>query len=47
MRMVSVVVSNYIKFVGFEVFTALVMKSIIFWDIYPCSPLSVNRRFFS
>jgi hypothetical protein len=21
------------------------MKSIIFWDITPCSPLSVNRRF--
>jgi hypothetical protein len=21
------------------------MKSIIFWDITPCSPFSVNRRF--
>jgi hypothetical protein len=21
------------------------MKSIIFWDMTPCSPLSVNRRF--
>jgi hypothetical protein len=21
------------------------MKSSIFWDITPCSPLSVNRRF--
>jgi hypothetical protein len=31
--------------VGFEVFTAVVMKSINFWDITPCSPLSVNRRF--
>jgi hypothetical protein len=30
--------------VGFEV-TAVVMKSTIFWDIMPCSPLSVNRRF--
>jgi hypothetical protein len=28
--------------VGFEVFTAVVMKSINFWDITPCSPLSVN-----
>jgi hypothetical protein len=32
-------------FVGFEVFTLVVMKSIIFWDITPCGPLSVNRRF--
>jgi hypothetical protein len=31
--------------VGFEVFTAVVMKSIIFWDVKPCSPLSVARRF--
>jgi hypothetical protein len=31
--------------VGFEVLTAVVMKSIIFWDIAPCGPLSVNRRF--
>jgi hypothetical protein len=31
--------------VGFEVFTAVVIKSINFWDITPCSPLSVNRLF--
>jgi hypothetical protein len=31
--------------VGSEVFTAVAMKSIIFWDITPCSPLGVNRRF--
>jgi hypothetical protein len=31
--------------VGFEVYTAVVMKSIIFWDMMPCSPLSFNRRF--
>jgi hypothetical protein len=31
--------------VGFEVFTAVVMKSIFFWDMTPCSPLSFNRRF--
>jgi hypothetical protein len=30
---------------GFEVLTAVVMKGTIFWDITPCSPLSVNRRF--
>jgi hypothetical protein len=33
------------KRVGFEAFTAVVMKSIIFWDMTPCSPLSFNRRF--
>jgi hypothetical protein len=31
--------------VGFEVLTAVVIKSTIFWDITPCSPLGVNRRF--
>jgi hypothetical protein len=31
--------------VGFEVLTAVVIKSTIFWDIRPCSPLKVNRRF--
>jgi hypothetical protein len=27
-------------YVGFEVFTAVVMKSIIFWDMTPCSLLA-------
>jgi membrane protein YdbS with pleckstrin-like domain len=31
-------------FIGFEVFTAVVMKSIIFWDMTPCSPLSFNQQ---
>jgi hypothetical protein len=31
--------------VGFESLTAVVMKSTIFWDITPCSPLKINRRF--
>jgi hypothetical protein len=31
--------------VGFEVLTAVVMKSSIFRDIMPCSPLKVSRRF--
>jgi hypothetical protein len=31
--------------VGFQVLTAVVMKSSIFWDITPYSPLKVNRRF--
>jgi hypothetical protein len=26
--------------VGFEVFTAVVLKSIFFWDMTPCSALS-------
>jgi hypothetical protein len=30
---------------GFEVLTAVVMNSSIFWDIMPCSPLEVNQRF--
>jgi hypothetical protein len=29
---------NTRDFVGFEVFTAVVLKSIIFWDMMPCSP---------
>jgi hypothetical protein len=28
--------------VGFEVLKAVVMKSIIFWDITPCSPLKAE-----
>jgi hypothetical protein len=31
--------------VGFEVLTAVLMKSTIFWDITPCSPLKDNRHF--
>jgi hypothetical protein len=30
---------------GFEVLIAVVMKSSIFCDITPCSPIKVNRRF--
>jgi hypothetical protein len=30
--------------VGFEVLTAVVMKSYIFWDMTPCSPLKVSLR---
>jgi hypothetical protein len=36
---------RYTSHVGFEVFTVMAMKSIIFWDMTPCSPLSFNRRF--
>jgi hypothetical protein len=31
--------------VGFEVVTSVVIKSCIFWEIIPCSPLKVGRRF--
>jgi hypothetical protein len=30
---------------GFEVLTAVVMKSSVFWDITPYNPLKVNRCF--
>jgi hypothetical protein len=33
----------FIYFVGFEVLRATVMRSSIFWDIRPCSPLKVNQ----
>jgi hypothetical protein len=33
------------KLPGFEVFTAVVMKNIIFWDMTPYSPLSFHRWF--
>jgi hypothetical protein len=32
-------------YVGFEVLTAVVKESSIFWDITPCSPLKVNWSF--
>jgi hypothetical protein len=32
------------KYFGSEVLTAVAMKSYIFWDITPSSPLKVNRR---
>jgi hypothetical protein len=34
-----------IHFIGFEVLAAVVMKNSIFWDVTPCSPLKVSRRF--
>jgi hypothetical protein len=32
------------KYTGFEVLTAVVIKSYICWDVTPCSPLKVDRR---
>jgi hypothetical protein len=34
-----------LEIVGIEVFTAVVMKSVILWDMTPCSLSSFNRRF--
>jgi hypothetical protein len=34
-----------ILYVGFEVLTAVVIKSYIFWDMTLCSPLKVNLHF--
>jgi hypothetical protein len=39
--------SIMIIFVGFEVFTAVVMKSIIFWDITPCTACHLLTRWFA
>jgi hypothetical protein len=33
--------------VGFEVFTAVVMKRSVFWGITPCSPLKVKEALLS
>jgi hypothetical protein len=30
--------------VGFEVITAVVMKSTIFWDMTPCSPMKAGGK---
>jgi hypothetical protein len=34
-----------VKCVGFYVFTAVVLKSTLFWDITPCSPLKVSSGY--
>jgi hypothetical protein len=36
----------YMRVVGYEVLTAVVTISLIFWHIMPHSPLKVNRRYF-
>jgi hypothetical protein len=38
-------VETFPMYVGCEVLTSVVVKSTLFWDITPWSPLSVNRRF--
>jgi hypothetical protein len=41
----SIEAGNKWRNVGFEVLRAVVMKSTIFWDITPCSPLKLKQRF--
>jgi hypothetical protein len=31
--------------VGFEALAEMAMKNSFFWDILPCIPVKVNRRF--
>jgi hypothetical protein len=42
-RKIKLLNKKYI--VGVQVFSEVVMKSIIFWDVTSCSLLSCNRRF--
>jgi hypothetical protein len=37
-------VDCYEEGIGFDVLTAVVMKSSVFWDITPCSSVKVNRH---
>jgi hypothetical protein len=34
----------YFWFIGFVVFTEMMMRSLIFWDVPLCSVLKANRR---
>jgi hypothetical protein len=36
---------NSLVTVGFEIFSAVVVKSSFLWDITPCSPLKVSQHF--
>jgi hypothetical protein len=45
MSISNVIFNNKICIIGFEVLTAVVMQSIIFWDMTLCSALSCTRRF--
>jgi hypothetical protein len=45
LKQTSTDLTNILRNVGFDVLTAVVMKSSIFWDITPCNPLRINRRF--
>jgi hypothetical protein len=45
MRKLTKICEIMFKPVGFEILTAVIMKNSVFWNITPCSPLKVNRRF--
>jgi hypothetical protein len=36
---------NFTAFVEIEVLIAVAKKRSVFWDITPCTPLKINRRF--
>jgi hypothetical protein len=38
-------INNNLQYVGFPDVVTVVMKSYIFWDMTPCTPVKVNRRF--
>jgi hypothetical protein len=44
-KLLKLIFVTKLHYVGFEVLAAVVMKTTIFCDITPCSPLEYNRRF--
>jgi hypothetical protein len=38
-------ISVKLRYAGLQVLIAVVLKTSMFWDMTPCSPLKVNRRF--
>jgi hypothetical protein len=36
---------SFLFYVGFEILTAVIVKSSILWDRRPCSPLKIKRHF--
>jgi hypothetical protein len=44
-RLPTKATDSFVSYLEFDVLTALIMKSPIFWDITPSSPLKFNRSF--
>jgi hypothetical protein len=42
---IELVINKFGTHVRFEVLTAVIVRSSVFWDVMPCSPLNVNRSF--
>jgi hypothetical protein len=38
--MYGIILKEILKNVSFEIFTAVTMKNVVFWDIKPCSYLT-------